>query len=54
MEHVNWWVVLIIGIWLSAALGTAFSKDSQCVGAAMIVTIAIGIGYFLLRWNGIR
>lgn len=45
----NWWAITIIGIWMAAAIGTAFSKDSQCMGAAMITTIVIGIGYGLMH-----
>jgi hypothetical protein len=45
----NWFAITIIGIWMSAALGTLFSKDSQCMGAAMIVTIFMGMGYFILK-----
>ena len=46
---INWIAIIIISIWFAAALGTAFSKDSQCMGAAALTTIAIGIGYLILK-----
>jgi hypothetical protein len=41
----NWFALTIMAIWVSAAVGTAFSKDSQCFGMALIVTILMGFGY---------
>lgn len=45
----NWFAIMIVGIWMGAGIGTAFSKDSQCIGAALAATIVAGIGYFILR-----
>lgn len=47
--NVNWFAITIIGIWFSAALGTLFSRDSQCMGAAMVITFLMGVGYFTLK-----
>jgi hypothetical protein len=46
----NWFAVTIMVIWLSAAIGTIFSKDSQCFGAATTTTIVMGIGYGLFHF----
>jgi hypothetical protein len=49
MEHVNWFAVTIISMWVCAAIGTVLSKDSQCFGAALVATILMGIGYCLMH-----
>lgn len=41
--------IMVSVIWISASLGTSVSKDTQPYGAAMITTIVIGAGYFILR-----
>lgn len=33
--------IALCGIWIGAGIGSAFSKDSQCCGAAMIVSIIL-------------
>ena len=46
---INWWVVLISSIWLSAALGSFRITDGTSYFFAFLVTFFIGIGYFLLK-----
>ena len=48
---INWFAITIISIWFAAALGTIFSKDYQCMGVAGLTTIAMGIGYLILKCN---
>jgi len=50
MEHINWTALAIMVIWISAAIATAFSKDSSCMGAAAITTLILGFGWFLLKF----
>lgn len=45
----NWWAVILISIWLSAALGSFATKDWLPFVAAIIGTIVIGIGYCLIH-----
>jgi hypothetical protein len=48
MKGINWFVVMILGIWICAAVGALRQKDaSNAFGPAAIVTIIAGIGYFL-------
>jgi len=42
----NWWVILILGIWLFGAIGTG---DAEALAFPFIITIVIGFGYFLLK-----
>ena len=38
--------VRMVGIiWFCAAIGAAFSKDSMCMGAALVVTVIAGYVY---------
>jgi hypothetical protein len=46
-----WFAITIISIWVCGTLATIFSKDSQCMGASLIATVVIGIGFFLLKDN---
>ncbi len=32
-------------VWVCAALGARATKDSQCIGAAVFITILAGIAY---------
>jgi len=50
MIKINWWVILIIGIWFSAAIGnfSPFAESTEPFAYAFLVTICIGIGYFLI------
>lgn len=41
-------VILILGIWFFGAVGTVFTKDSQCMGAALLFTVLFGIGYAII------
>ena len=45
----NSFALTIMAMWFAAAIGTAFSKDSRCFGAALVATILMGIGYAILR-----
>ena len=45
----NWFAITIISIWICATIGAGLTNDSECFSAAMIVTIAMGIGYFWLH-----
>jgi len=49
MEHINWTAMVMMVIWISAAIGTIATKDSSCMGAACFTTILIGFGWFLLQ-----
>lgn len=48
--NLNWWVILILGIWFSAAIGN-FAQVNQPSPFVMacITTICIGIGYLIFR-----
>jgi hypothetical protein len=45
---INWFALTIMVMWISAAIGTAFSKDSQCFGTAAIVSLLMGVGYLIM------
>jgi len=47
--NINWFVVLITGIWFSASIGEVSTKNGNCVLCALLATIFIGIGYFILN-----
>ena len=36
---------MIAAIWIGAGLGTAYSKDSSCMGAAVLGTVVVCIAY---------
>lgn len=40
--------IIIICIWVSAAIGSIATKNSDSFGAAFSATFVIGLGYFLL------
>lgn len=50
--RINWWVILILGIWFSAAIGnfSPNAADSAPFLAAFFATVLIGIGYLLLKY----
>ncbi len=41
-------VILVLGIWLCATIATIFSKDSDCIGAAVFITFLIGFAYIFI------
>lgn len=41
--------ILILGIWVCATIGSAFTKDSDPFGAALAATLLIGFGYALTK-----
>jgi len=45
----NWWVVLILGIWVCGAVTALFTNDSDALGYPLLATMFIGLGYFLLK-----
>jgi len=45
----NWWVILILGIWLLGAITAIWTNDSDALGYSLIATIVIGIGYFFIK-----
>ncbi len=45
---INWWVVLILGIWFFGAVASFATKSADCIAWAGVVTILIGIGYLML------
>ena len=45
----NWFAATLMVIWLSAAIGTAVSRNVECFEAAMITTIILAIGYAIMR-----
>ena len=46
---INQWVILILGIWFSAAIGSIAIKDSDPFSIAGLMTFLIGIGYLLMK-----
>lgn len=42
----NNFVIALMVIWGSAAIGTIFTKKVDCFEVAGVVTIAMGIGYY--------
>ena len=44
---INWYAILIIGVWLSSAIAEFATKDGSCMFFAFITTICIGIGYIV-------
>ena len=51
MEHVNWFVVLVVGIWTIAGMATIFTKKEDHLQTAALTTVIIGIGYLILKWS---
>ena len=49
MSRTGWFVVLVIGIWLCAAIGTAFTRDDGPFVGAVVITVMAGAGFLLLR-----
>lgn len=46
----NWWAIIIIGMWLSGGLGAGLSKDSGCLGWSFTGTLLMGVFYVLLHF----
>jgi hypothetical protein len=46
----NWFALTLIAIWISASIATCISRDSSCMGAAMVTTIVMGFGWLI--WKG--
>lgn len=44
--------IVIVAIWLSAAIGACGTKRAEIFQAPAIVTILIGIGYLVLKSRG--
>jgi uncharacterized membrane protein YvlD (DUF360 family) len=44
-----WWSLTAIGMWVSAAISTKFTKDSDSLMAAIIGNICLGIFYLILK-----
>lgn len=42
-------VYVISVIWISAMIGTIFTGDTDSFVCALLATIAIGIGYLIIR-----
>jgi len=47
--NINWFALTIMFIWLSAAIGTKFSKDDGPFEAAFFITIIMGFGYVVMH-----
>lgn len=45
----NWFALTVICIWIVAGIATCVSKDSDCLGAAMVTTILMGIGWVVIH-----
>ncbi len=45
--RVNWLGIVLISYWVSATVGTYFTKNSEPYVCALIATVLTGFGYFL-------
>lgn len=45
----NWFAITIMVIWIAASVATCVTKDSTCMGAALAVTVAMGIGWLMMQ-----
>jgi len=44
-----WFTIIIAVIWGCSAMGAIITKDSDSFVCALIATVIMGIGYFLLK-----
>ena len=46
---INWFAITLIFIWGFAAIGSASTRNGEPFSCAVVATIAMGIGYYLLH-----
>jgi hypothetical protein len=44
----NWFVIFLLGI-CCATIAAVVTKNSDCINAAVVVSIVFGIGYFFTK-----
>lgn len=47
MEQVNWFAVMILGVWLAAGLACIGTQDSDPITLALVFSVIAGLGYFI-------
>jgi len=46
---INWWVILVLGIWFFATVGAVVTKKNDPYAPAALITLFIGIGWLITR-----
>jgi hypothetical protein len=46
----NWWAITTISMWITAAIGSAFTKNDGPFGGALFGSIFLGLLYLFVRY----
>jgi hypothetical protein len=52
MDGEQWVAMIIMMVWASCAVGAIVTRDLSIYIVPAVITIAIGVGYFLIRILG--